>query len=162
MTYTWLIGFFFYICGQDIPHHRKTPYLFIAAEGDVFLGGSFLLNSSSILVFLLFMTLTQIKSQPLQDGREFFKTRIHVCHHGLAFSNLHFSWMLLSAGPGSLSPRAFFEFTNSFFKILKKNLFYPFSICIIFFCLHILHQNCFVSIASSGEFVFAHALQTCL
>ena len=40
----------------------------------------------------------QFQGESVVDGREFLKIRIHLCHHGLAFSNL-FSWVLLFANP---------------------------------------------------------------
>ena len=47
-------------------------------------------------------------------GYEFFKTRIHICHHGLGFSNSLLSWMLLRGFPGlSLDPCNYFLFYSS-------------------------------------------------
>ena len=38
------------------------------------------------------------------DGRKLFKTRIHICHHGLVFSNMALSWVSFFVTPGVYSP----------------------------------------------------------
>ena len=94
----------------------------------------------------------------------FFKTRIHVCHHSLLFSNSVFSWILLLVSPSvhlgaNPSPcNSFFHIIYSFGLSVKFFFFvslYPivgFSLCIlhqlvgrIFFCYF--QRSCFICIA---------------
>ena len=69
-------------------------------------------------------------------------------------SNLVLSWMILFVCPDACSPRGLFWVSFSCYLPIQP-FFY------VFFCSHILLQNCFVSFASSCWFLFVHSPLIC-
>ena len=91
-----------------------------------------------------FEAFTQLLSQTVLDGREFFlKSRITEFHHSIAFSNWVFFSVLLWASLGICPPQSFL----SVFSLSPCNSFLILFIHLAFllypFCFYILHQNCF-------------------
>ena len=85
--------------------------------------------------FCLFKWSTQLK---IQKDMDFFKIRIHVCHHVLVFSNTVLFSVLFWGIPGLRPPQSFL-WGLVFFLVLIHLVFLQYS-----FCSHILVQNCFV------------------
>ena len=86
---------------------------------------------------------------------DFFKTRIHVYHPGLAFFSLLLSWVLLCEIPCVCPPKGLFRIlVIPFFHIIQIFLLYS-------FCFDILLQNSFASFLFGCWFIFVDKTRLC-
>ena len=124
---------------------------------EVLLDQGYLPHCPSFEYIYINLASIQLKSLSVVDGREFFKTRIHVYYHGQESSNSVLFSLFYSGIPGLYSPQDLLLIL----KVVSFSLFIHSLLLLYSFGSHILLKHFFPSFISGCWFVLEYSSFAC-